>query len=203
MGDVAHRGVEDVVAVVVAKRVELACLHVDDPHERAGDDRRSRRLHAGPSRRETVVGNRDRAQLVVARDEHERAVVHDATVGAVTDGVLVHRAADTTQVRRIEQVADARLADLEHASSVEQHRARRAHVAVGRIQSRPVGGCELVGHLEIGRQADDRVAVVELVASVTVPRGQQQTAVACDHRAGRRPEPAFSLRSHCVLDCVA
>ena len=95
--------------------------------------------------------------------------------------------------RGVEQVPDPALAHLEHAGVGEEHGPGGAEVDVGGIEPGPVVGGEPVDDLQVGGEADDRVAVVEGALALAVAAGEQQRAVGCHRCARWCPEAALLL----------
>ncbi len=135
VGDLADVGGERLASRLLIERVQGAYLHVEHPHEPCRLDRRARIVDARrPQRRERSVADAQRLQSVGARDEHDVGVVAEAAHDPSAHLLVVQVAADIAEVAGIEHIADAGLADLEHALVVEQRGAGGAEVAVGGVQ---------------------------------------------------------------------
>src|SRR5581483_7703868 len=78
-----------------------------------------------------------------------------------------------------------------------------AHVGVSRAERGPIRRRPVILLLEVRREADDGVAVVELAARLGVANSHQQVAVGVERWPRRRPDGALALSWDAVAQHVA
>src|SRR4051794_18506729 len=167
---------------------------VDGPAHAAGDDRRPRRGAGLPGSAEGVAADAHRDEpLVRAGNEYERRPVGQSAEGAVADALAEQLAAGPAEVSGRDDQPQALLADYEHAVAAEQRGANGAEVGVGLVQLRRVGRPVEVGLLELRREPDHAVPVVEAAGLVAVTGDHEQIPAAVDRRARRGPNATLAM----------